>query len=122
MAENQIKNEELLYDQMKDDQRRMRNEENKLRLQQYRQHKAEEMLETQKLEHEQLIFLMEEKRKLKKMYKNNNSRQTKKLMNSIDVTGNRRNGNQSWQYQSLDQSNDQFRSPMNQMQWDRNGA
>lgn len=113
MAENQIKNEELLYDQMKDDQRRMRNEENKLRLQQYRQHKAEEMLETQKLEHEQLIFLMEEKRKLKKMYKNNNSRQTKKLMNSIDVTGTRRNGNQSWQYQSLDQSNDQFRSPMN---------
>jgi len=56
------------------------------------------MLETQKLEHEQLIFLMEEKRKLKKMSKNNNSRQTKKLMNSIDVTGNRRNGNQSWQY------------------------
>jgi hypothetical protein len=49
------------------------------------------MLETQKLEHEQLIFLMEEKRKLKKMYKNNNSRHNNKLMNSIDVTGNRRN-------------------------------
>lgn len=50
MTENQIKNEELLYEQMKDDQRRMRNEENKLRLQQYREQKAEEMMDTQRLE------------------------------------------------------------------------
>ena len=54
------------------------------------------MMETQRVEQEQLMYLMAEKRKLKKMYKNNNSRQTNKFMNSIDVTGNRRNRHPSW--------------------------